>query len=251
MAIQDQINRITNEVGTQSDLIEQLKTALSGKAVSGKEEQEKTLEVTENGSYEVFPDEGKVLSKVTANVNIPREIDALVDGSITEYFSDKITRIDRSIFFAKDKLTKVIAPNVVEIENEAFRQSDNLVTVELSPQITKFANNAFNGSRKLVMTSLPENLVGIDDSCFRYCEKLQIDTIPASVEAIWSYGFGYCTGLTNITFKGQPRLIVTNAFTGCNNLLTINVPWAEGEVANAPWGATKATINYNYIEGAE
>jgi hypothetical protein len=24
------------------------------------------------------------------------------------------------------------------------------------------------------------------------------------------------------------------------------VPWAEGAVANAPWGATNATINYNY-----
>jgi hypothetical protein len=32
------------------------------------------------------------------------------------------------------------------------------------------------------------------------------------------------------------------------NLMTINVPWSEGEVINAPWGASNATINYNYVE---
>lgn len=40
--------------------------------------------------------------------------------------------------------------------------------------------------------------------------------------------------------------IAADAFEGCTNLITINVPWVEGAVANAPWGATNATINYNY-----
>lgn len=218
-----------------------------------KEEQEKTLEVTENGAYEVLPDEGKALSKVTANVNIPREIDALVDGSITEYSSDKITRIDKSVFAYRQALTKVIAPNVVEIGDAAFRQCYSLVTVELSPQIAMFSANAFNGDKMLEMSSLPENLTNISESCFRDCAKLQVDTIPASVVGIWSYAFGYCTGLTKITFKGKAEniYISSNVFTGCTNLLTINVPWGEGEVRNAPWGATKATINYNYKEGVE
>ena len=39
------------------------------------------------------------------------------------------------------------------------------------------------------------------------------------------------------------------AFIGCDNLTTINVPWSEGAVENAPWGATNATINYNYVAG--
>lgn len=35
-----------------------------------------------------------------------------------------------------------------------------------------------------------------------------------------------------------------------NNIrLTRGVPWAEGAVTNAPWGATNATINYNYTGG--
>ena len=43
--------------------------------------------------------------------------------------------------------------------------------------------------------------------------------------------------------------IASNAFENCQDLTDIYCPWAEGEVANAPWGATKATIHYNYVEG--
>ena len=44
-----------------------------------------------------------------------------------------------------------------------------------------------------------------------------------------------------------PEEIAENAFNYCTNLTTLNVPWASGAVAGAPWGATKATINYNYV----
>ena len=52
----------------------------------------------------------------------------------------------------------------------------------------------------------------------------------------------YCGGIK------IDETIASTTFTSCANLTTINVPWAEaeGEVANAPWGATNATINYNY-----
>ena len=49
-----------------------------------KEEQEKTVDITENGTTEVLPDENKVLSKVTVNANIPDTgelIETLIDNS--------------------------------------------------------------------------------------------------------------------------------------------------------------------------
>lgn len=65
-------------------------------------------------------------------------------------------------------------------------------------------------------------------------------------DAIRDSAFSYCTNLVSLTFEGTPESIAASAFAGCNNLTTINVPWAEGAVANAPWGAENATIHYGY-----
>lgn len=72
--------------------------------------------------------------------------------------------------------------------------------------------------------------------------------MPSGIKTIGNEALYGCTGLTTLTFKGTPTTIASGAFYGCTNLTTINVPWAEGEVANAPWGATNATINYNYTK---
>lgn len=50
------------------------------------------------------------------------------------------------------------------------------------------------------------------------------------------------------TFKGKPTRISNKAFTGCTNLTTIRVPWSSGAVSGAPWGTTKATLIYSYVE---
>ena len=51
--------------------------------------------------------------------------------------------------------------------------------------------------------------------------------------------------LTQIIINSTPSLIDKNAFRKASSLADIYVPWSEGEVANAPWGATNATIHYN------
>lgn len=70
-------------------------------------------------------------------------------------------------------------------------------------------------------------------------------TIPQFIESVQDYVFYSCYDLETVTFKGTPK-INPYALSECPNLTTINVPWSEGEVANAPFGAYNATINYNY-----
>lgn len=66
----------TSEVNTQADLISQIKDSLVGKAAGGeKPEQEKTVQITENGITKIVPDEGKVLSKATVEVSVPERFD--------------------------------------------------------------------------------------------------------------------------------------------------------------------------------
>jgi hypothetical protein len=76
------------------------------------------------------------------------------------------------------------------------------------------------------------------------CSKLTLPHLPSGLTNVGTTAFRTCTALESITFHSTPT-VGANAFFGCSKLKNIYVPWAEGEVANAPWGATNATIHYN------
>ena len=101
-----------------------------------------------------------------------------------------------------------------------------------------------------VRDSLPDGIKSIGDSAFSSCTHITHITFPSSLTSIGAGAFQLCDRLIEVTFKGKPTTIPTSTFTFSTALATVNVPWAEGEVKNAPWGATNATINYNYVEGA-
>lgn len=89
------------------------------------------------------------------------------------------------------------------------------------------------------------NIMAIGGNAFYRCSSLtQIPYMP-NLTSISNNAFRDCTGLTTFNFYTTATSIHTGAFTGCTNLKDIYVPWAEGAVANAPWGATNATIHYN------
>lgn len=75
---------IENEVDSQTEIIAQIKSALQGKAVGNKEEQVKTVEITENGSYFIEPDEGYTLSGVDVNVDVEDTLKGLFLNTLEE-----------------------------------------------------------------------------------------------------------------------------------------------------------------------
>lgn len=89
------------------------------------------------------------------------------------------------------------------------------------------------------------NIIGVGGSAFDYCVSLtDIPNMP-NLQTIGNVAFRGCVGLTEITLPKTITTIHSGAFTGCTNIKHIYVPWAENAVANAPWGATNATIHYN------
>ena len=134
------------------------------------------------------------------------------------------------------------------VVDNAFNNDKTLSITSLPACIESIGASAFYGCTKLALTSLPSGLTSIGANAFSGCTKLALTSLPSGITSIGANAFQDCTGLTSITFTGKPTTISSSAFAGCTNLTTINVPWAEGEVANSPWGATNATINYNYTE---
>lgn len=91
------------------------------------------------------------------------------------------------------------------------------------------------------------NLENVDSITGGFDGCISITEIPymPNLVTIGANAFRNCTALTFIKLYKKATSVSTSAFTGCTNLTDIYVPWAEGEVANAPWGATNATIHYN------
>lgn len=83
-----------------------------------------------------------------------------------------------------------------------------------------------------------------------YSSSLESAIIPDFISEIEMYAFARSYSLKVVTFKCVPKWLDMSTFADCDSLTTINVPWAEGEVAYSPWGAgANCTIKYNYTEG--
>ena len=134
---------------------------------------------------------------------------------------------------------------ITKIGNCAFYNYTNLALTSLPSGITSIGDYAFHLCNNLALTSLPEGITSIGNYTFSGCKKLSLTSLPSSVTSIENYAFRYCISLTTLTFKGTPTGISDSAFYSCDNLTDIYVPWAEGAVSGAPWGATNATIHYN------
>lgn len=139
----------------------------------------------------------------------------------------------------------ILPEGLTKLGDYAFYKNKNLVNPKLPSSLKVIGTSSFRDCSNLAITKLP-SLSQIGDHAFNGCTNLAITEL-SGLQSIGGYAFSMCYGLTTITFKNKPVLIKADSFLSCTNLTTINVPWAEGAVANAPWGATNATINYNYV----
>ena len=248
--------------------------------------QNKSLNITENGSQTITPDTGyDGLSRVDVSVNVsgggssapavgfvPSEWDASgyitngtwhgknipagafcnIDSTTRGWKLTDITLPDdldyiyaKAFYWCVDLSLTTLPDSVRYIKDYAFYNCTSLQLDKLPDVLRDLSNYAFKGCTSLALTSIDNTQIQtLDISVFSGCTSLQISVIPARITMLKAFAFQNCTGLTQITFKGTPTTMQSNVFSGCSNLTVINVPWAEGEVANAPWGATNATINY-------
>lgn len=146
-------------------------------------------------------------------------------------------------YYAGDTNILVLPSWITKIRSSAFRQHALMTGVSGLENVTFIDAYAFADCKALTGISLPK-VNNIVTRAFYGCTALASVYMP-KVMRIQNQVFYNCTSLTSITFESTPTSIDSTAFSGCTNLIEINVPWAEGAVAGAPWGASNATINYN------
>lgn len=135
--------------------------------------------------------------------------------------------------------------SVITLGDGCFEEMHSLTNVLIPDGITTIGRNAFSSCRNIVELTLSNTTTTIDSMAFYATGMTNID-IPASVQTLNMYAFGACPELTTVVFHGTPTTLNAGAFNSSVKIKDIYVPWAEGEVANAPWGATNATVHYNH-----
>ena len=134
----------------------------------------------------------------------------------------------------------IFTSNIVGAGGNVLQNATNLIEVELENELVALGANAFSGCTSLYQSDWT-HAKSATTFTFRNCPMTEIvfGTTTLGANSL------YRPALTKVTWTGTPTTINASAFYGADTLTNIYVPWSEGAVANAPWGATSATIHYN------
>lgn len=198
-----------------------------------------SLSITENGTYDVT-------EYASAVVDVAQKItpDGLADDS-QEYGDMVLTvpRITRARVFSGAKIDSVTAKNCVFVADYCFAGAMQIKHIDF-PALKEVGLYGFNtiGISSAVLPSL----VTANTGMFANSPNLKDIRIGKDIQTIGDrFVINSQVGWT-VKIKGTPTFIHEGAFR-LGGAGDIYVPWSEGEVANAPWSATNATIHYNTV----
>lgn len=191
--------------------------------------QEKTVNITSNGTIEVLPDgEYTGLSKVNINANVPNKFKSLVDGNIVNVTGEDLQ-------------------GITSISAYCFYQRSILNSVEIPSNITNIGINAFQYCRALKNLILNEGLQTINNNAFGYCDGLTSIIIPNTVTTIGQNAFNYCQNLVSVTISDSVTSLGGYAFSSCNNLTTVNLGNGLTSIPQGAFQSNKKLVNLSEI----
>lgn len=205
-----------------------------GDISSGGEEQEKTINIVENGTTEILPDEDKVLSRVIVNADVqsggdipanakikvvkytedglPLEIDLCAEGdtSTPKYTFGYNTAYVSDLWSSTQKINLPLT--VTKIDKGGLLGLKKLIEVTNWDNIESIETGGFSNCILKNYDHLPPKLTAISDSAFEN-SQLSITELPDGVTTIGKRAFAYCYNTPNI--KKLPCSLVSvgdNAF---------------------------------------
>ena len=175
---------------------------------------EKRKEIFQNSDYwrnfKSVSDLSPTVDGIKYNITTPTEAKVTCLGNDEKYIG-QIT-IPESITFTG----KIF--NVVAVEDEAFKECSELLSVTIPNSVTSIGLSAFRGCSSLESINIPNHLTSIGDRTFMGCCSLSSIDLPDSLTYISDQSFQNCSKLYSITIPRKVSYIGSNAFVGCNRL---------------------------------
>ena len=149
----------------------------------------------------------------------------------SEFNGLPVTRIDDYAFYENSDLISVtISGNITEIGDSAFYDCENLENLVIDAKITKMGDLAFAHCLKIQTLRIEDRVEEIGYYAFFECESIKEVTIPASVKSIGESAFAFCTGLEEVTLNEGLEYIGDCAFGGCTSLEEFVMPQSVTEI---------------------
>ncbi|MBQ6348361.1 MAG: leucine-rich repeat protein, partial [Clostridia bacterium] len=118
-----------------------------------------------------------------------------------------------------------IEEGVTGIGKNAFRNLQELYTVDIAPSVTYIGNTAFYNCSMLQETlTLPYGIESIGANAFTNCTNTEILILPDSVTTIGAGAFRGCSALYKVMLPAQLQVIPQNCFLNCTRLESIEIP---------------------------
>ena len=157
-------------------------------------------------------------------------LDDIAGGALQRIDDATITlsEISTPYAFCQSRFNTVRFPNATEISGNLAFQSGSMKYIDLPK--CEYINNAFYGCSSIIASVGETNILKLP-----------------KIKRLGEYAFYGCRATNVYFYQTDITSISYRAFYNDTYIQHIYVPWSEGAVANAPWGASNATIHYNTV----
>lgn len=150
--------------------------------------------------------------------------EATINMAADPAFANLIT-IGENAFYESEELVSITLPyGVTTLEKQIFVNCPKLTQVVLPAEITKIGEWTFSGCNALESIQLPNQMTTLEKCLFAHCKALKEVTLPAELTTIGNKVFFECGELAAITLPNGLRSIGEWAFARCNKLTAIEIP---------------------------